>query len=84
MMSRKNIKKNRHVTKGRAPLGDIQIIKILPVTCSFLTEIAIEYYINEDPRKANHFQKKLTSLLTNPYTLNLIEKDKKPTSSKQS
>lgn len=46
--------------------------------------IAIEYYINEDPRKANHFQKKLTSLLTNPYTLNLIEKDKKPTSSKQS
>lgn len=37
-------------------------------------QIAIEYYINEDPRKANHFQKKLTALLTNPYTLELIEK----------
>jgi hypothetical protein len=40
------------------------------------TQIAIEYYINEDPRKANHFQKKLTTLLTHPYTLELI--DNKP------
>lgn len=36
-------------------------------------QVAIEYYVNEDPRKANHFQKKLTSLLTHPYTLELIE-----------
>ena len=35
-------------------------------------QVAIEYYINEDPRKANHFQKKLTSLLTHPHTLDLI------------
>ena len=39
-----------------------------------LLQIAIEYYVNEDPRKANHFQKKLASLLTHPYTLELIEK----------
>ena len=39
-----------------------------------LHQIAIEYYVNEDPRKAIHFQKKLTSLLTHPYTLELIEK----------
>ncbi len=37
-------------------------------------QIAIEYYVNEDPRKANHFQKKLTGLLAHPYTLELIEK----------
>lgn len=40
----------------------------------FVMQIAIEYYVNEDPRKANHFQKKLTGLLAHPYTLELIEK----------
>lgn len=35
--------------------------------------MAIEYYINHDPRKMLHFQRKLTSLLTHPNTLQAIE-----------
>lgn len=37
-------------------------------------KIAVEYYIHEDPKKAGHFQRKLTSLLSNPQTLSVIEK----------
>ncbi len=37
-------------------------------------KLGVEYYIHEDPKKANHFQRKLTSLLSNPNTLNIIEK----------
>ena len=43
----------------------------------YLFQIAIEYYINIDSRKASHFQRKLTSLLTNPYTLEIIERIEK-------
>jgi hypothetical protein len=39
-----------------------------------LYKIAVEYYIHEDPKKAGHFQRKLTSLLSNPQTLSVIEK----------
>lgn len=39
--------------------------------------MAVEYYINVDAKKANHFQKKLTNLLTNPITLQLIEPKQK-------
>jgi phosphomannomutase len=35
--------------------------------------MAIEYYISHDPRKMQHFQRKLTSLLTHPNTLQAIE-----------
>ena len=38
-----------------------------------LYKLAVEYYINFDPKKAAHFQKKLTNLLTSPKTLQLIE-----------
>lgn len=38
----------------------------------------MEFYINEDPRKANHFQKKLATLLTHPHTLQLIEQKQIP------
>lgn len=37
---------------------------------------AIEYYIHEDPKKIQHFQRKLTSLLSNPQTLQVIENKK--------
>ncbi len=43
-------------------------------------KLAVEYYIHEDPKKANHFQRKLTSLLSNPNTLNVIEKSQQPKS----
>ena len=43
-------------------------------------KLAVEYYIYEDPKKANHFQRKLTSLLSNPNTLNVIEKSQQPKS----
>jgi hypothetical protein len=33
----------------------------------------VEYFVNVDTKKAAHFQKKLTSLLTSPKTLQLIE-----------
>jgi hypothetical protein len=36
--------------------------------------LAVEYYIHEDPKKAAHFQRKLTSLLSNPQTLTVIER----------
>jgi len=37
----------------------------------------VEYYINVDAKKAQHFQRKLSNLLTHPRTLILIEsKDK--------
>ena len=39
-----------------------------------IMQIAIEYYINVDQRKANHFQRKLTTLLTHPHTLEMIQK----------
>lgn len=35
--------------------------------------MAVEYFVNVDPKKATHFQKKLANLLTNPKTLQLIE-----------
>lgn len=35
-------------------------------------QIAIEYYIHEDARKALYFQKKLATLLADPQTLKLI------------
>jgi hypothetical protein len=38
--------------------------------------MAVEYYSNEEPKKANHFKKKLTRLLTSPITIDII--DKKP------
>lgn len=42
-----------------------------------LMQIGVEYYINVDPKKAQHFQRKLANLLTHPRTLSLIEnKDK--------
>ena len=34
---------------------------------------AIEFYVHEDPKKAKHFQRKLTSLLSNPHTLQLFD-----------
>jgi len=36
-------------------------------------KLAIEYYVCEDPKKAAHFQRKLTSLLSNPLTLSAME-----------
>jgi hypothetical protein len=41
-----------------------------------LFKLAVEYYIHEDPKKAAHFQRKLTSLLSNPQTLNVIQSHK--------
>lgn len=41
-----------------------------------LYRLAIEYYIHEDPKKAKHFQRKLTSLLSNPQTLSLFDQKK--------
>jgi hypothetical protein len=35
-------------------------------------QIGIDYYIQYEPRKAQHFQKKMTKLLADPATLNLI------------
>lgn len=37
---------------------------------------AIEYYIHQDPKKAKHFQRKLTGLLSNPQTLSLFDQKK--------
>jgi hypothetical protein len=34
---------------------------------------AIEHHLNDDPRKLQHFQRKLTALLTHPNTLQAIE-----------
>jgi hypothetical protein len=34
---------------------------------------AIEHHLNGDPRKLQHFQRKLTALLTHPNTLQAIE-----------
>ena len=36
-------------------------------------KVAVEYYIHEDPKKAGHFQRKLTTLLSNPQTLKIME-----------
>lgn len=47
---------------------DLELIKQL----NEMYKVAIEYYINEDPKKANHFQRKLTSMLANPQTLEVI------------
>lgn len=47
-----------------------------------LYKLAVEYYIHEDPKKANHFQRKLTSMLSNPQTLNVMEKVHSPRSPK--
>lgn len=38
-----------------------------------LPQTAVEYFVSVDTKKATHFQKKLTHLLTNPRTLQLIE-----------
>lgn len=38
-----------------------------------LYRLAVEYYIHEDPTKARHFQRKLTSLLSNPSTISVID-----------
>lgn len=35
-------------------------------------QVGIDYYIRHDPRKAQHFQKKLRLLLSDPQTLTLI------------
>lgn len=45
-----------------------------------LYKLAIEYYVHEQPKKANHFQRKLTSLLSNPQTLTVIENSQIPKS----
>jgi hypothetical protein len=47
-----------------------------------LYKLAVEYYIHEQPKKANHFQRKLTSLLSNPQTLNVIEHSQSPKNEK--
>jgi hypothetical protein len=39
-------------------------------------QIAIEYYANVDEKKSQHFQRKLNCLLTNPLTIDLIERKK--------
>jgi len=36
-------------------------------------QIAIDYYIQFEPRRAQHFQKKMTKLLADPATLSIIE-----------
>lgn len=38
--------------------------------------MAIEYYATTDNKKAEHFHRKLTALLTNPNTIDIIEKKK--------
>jgi hypothetical protein len=43
-----------------------------------LYKLAIEYYIHQDSKKANHFQRKLTNLLSNKQTLEVIEKNSSP------
>lgn len=48
---------------------------------SDLYRVAIEHYVHEDPKKANHFQRKLTSLLSNPQTLSVIEAKPHPSHS---
>ena len=48
-----------------------ELYKVLTVE---ITQIGIEYYVNIDPKKAQHFQRKLTTLLTNPQTLDIIDK----------
>lgn len=35
-------------------------------------QIAIEHYATADQKKAEHFHRKLTSLLTNPNTIDVI------------
>jgi hypothetical protein len=35
--------------------------------------MGIDYFIQYEPHKAQHFQRKMTKLLANPATLNLIE-----------
>ena len=37
-------------------------------------QIAIEYYATVHQKKAEHFHRKLTSLLTNPNTIDVIDK----------
>ena len=44
--------------------------------------MAIEYYANNDTKKAEHFHRKLTSLLTNPNTLDIMERGCKQQSAK--
>lgn len=41
-------------------------------------QIAIEYYANIDIKKSEHFQRKLTSLLTNPNTIDVIDQKQTP------
>jgi len=36
-------------------------------------QIAIDYYIQFDPKKAQHFQRKMIRLLADPDTLTLIQ-----------
>lgn len=52
---------------------DIEAVKQL----NELYRHAIEFYIHEDLKKAKHFQRKLTSLLSNPQTLLLFDQKKK-------
>ena len=46
--------------------------------------MAIEHYSTLDAKKAQHFHRKLTALLTNPNTIDVIEKKQKETHVKTS
>ncbi len=51
---------------------EIEVVKQL----NDLYRLAIEFYIHEDLKKAKHFQRKLTHLLSDPQTLSLFDQQK--------
>lgn len=52
-----------------------QLNQLYRVT-SYCIQTAIEYYVTVDHKKSEHFHRKLTALLTNPNTIDVIQKKK--------
>lgn len=47
-----------------------------------LSQAGIDYYIVNEPKKATHLQKKMTSLLASPDNIRILEREAKKTNSK--